>query len=73
MGSRIIGKRVRESVPAGRAKLRREIRLPISNNYARHSTDFDFPGNSKSGNLKFRETQIPGISKSGKLKIRETI
>ena len=37
MGSRILGKRLRETAPAGRAKLRREIRLPISNNYAPHS------------------------------------
>ena len=38
MGSKILGKGLRENAPAGRAKLRREIRLPISNNYARHST-----------------------------------
>ena len=33
-----IGKRLRETVPAGRTKLRREFRVPISNNYARLST-----------------------------------
>ena len=35
--SLIIGKRLRETAPAGRAKLRREFRVPISNNYARFS------------------------------------
>ena len=33
--SLIIGKRLRETAPAGRAKLQREFRVPISNNYAR--------------------------------------
>ena len=39
MGSIILGKRFRELAPAARAKLRREIRLPISNNYAPHSSE----------------------------------
>ena len=33
-----VGKRLRETGPAGRGKLRREIRVPISNNYARRSS-----------------------------------
>ena len=32
--STIIGKRLREMAPAGRGKLRRKFRVPISNNYA---------------------------------------
>ena len=39
MQSKIIGKRLLENArTAGRGKLRREIRVPISNNYARLST-----------------------------------
>ena len=34
----IIGKGLRETAPAGRGKLRYEVRVPISNNYARLST-----------------------------------
>ena len=42
MGSRILGKRFHELAPAARAKLRREIRLPISNNYAPHSSSIAY-------------------------------
>ena len=38
MQSVILGIRLRETSPAGGRKLRRAIRLPISNNYARHSS-----------------------------------
>ena len=35
--SKIIGKGLREMVPAGRGKLQRKIRVPISNNLAQKS------------------------------------